>query len=176
MRIIDLCRIRDEKGIMLDIGCGEKKMEGAIGLDIRRTKEVDIIADACRLPFKDEVVDSVYSSHLIEHFSHVEVKEVMREWVRVLREGGTIEIRCPWLRVRALIFFLRPTWENVRNIYGGQEHEGNFHKCGFSFKILKEVLEECGIVKVERVIERGYKGIPLLSDLHVKGKKIIRAI
>lgn len=30
MRIIDLCRIRDEKSITLDIGCGEGKKEGAI--------------------------------------------------------------------------------------------------------------------------------------------------
>jgi len=33
-----------------------------------------------------------------------------------LTKGGTIEIRCPWLRVRAPIFFLRLTWENVKHI------------------------------------------------------------
>lgn len=88
-----------------------------------------------------------------------------------MKRGGIIDICCPWLRVRALLFFLFPTWENVINIYGGQEYEGNYHKCGFSFKLLKELLDECGIIKVKRVIERGYKGIPLLSDLHVKGTK-----
>jgi len=156
---------------VLDIGCGESKLEGAIGIDIRRTKSVDIIADARHLPFKDEVFDHVYSSHLIEHFSHREVKDVVKEWVRVLTKGGTIEIRCPWLRVRALIFFLRPTWGNVKHIYGGQEHEGNFHKCGFSFNLLKELLEECGITKVRRVI-KAYKGIPFIPDcLHVRGVK-----
>ena len=157
---------------ILDIGCGANKIaEEAIGVDIRRTKAVDIIADARQLPFKDEVFDHVYSSHLIEHFSHREVKNVLKEWFRVLKKDGTIEIRCPWLRVRALIFFLRPTWKNVKHIYGGQEHEGNFHKCGFSFGLLKELLEDVGIIKVRRVIKRGYYGIPLLSGLHVKGVK-----
>ena len=163
--------MESEKKLVLNIGCGEKKMENAIGLDIRETKSVDIIADAHQLPFKDEIFDLVYSSHLIEHFSHLEIAGVVKEWVRVLKKAGTIEIRCPWLRVRALIFFLRPTWENVRNIYGGQEHEGDFHKCGFSFTLLKGLLENCEIIKVKRVIERGYKGLPFLSDLHVKGVK-----
>lgn len=171
MRIIDLCRIRDEKSIMLDIGCGEGKKKGAIGCDLRKTDLVDIVADARFLPFNDECFDHVYSSHTIEHFSHREVKSILKEWIRVLKRGGTIEIRCPWLRVRAFLFFLFPTWENVINIYGGQEYEGNYHKCGFSFKLLKELLEECGVIKVKRVIERGYKGIPLLSDLHVNGIK-----
>lgn len=160
----------DKDKLILDIGCGENKLEAAIGLDIDKTKDVDVIADAQYLPFKDEVFEYVYSSHLIEHFSHREVKEVVKEWVRVLKKGGTIEIRCPWLRIRALMFFLRPTWENIRNIYGGQEHEWNFHKCGFNFKLLKELLQECGIVKVKRVV-RGYKGIPYYGDLHVKGIK-----
>ena len=50
--------------LILDIGCGDRKIEGAI--DIRRTKDANIIADARYLPFKNEVFDHVYSSHLIE--------------------------------------------------------------------------------------------------------------
>lgn len=157
--------------LILDIGCGEGKLKGAIGVDVRSTRDVDVIADAGYLPFRDGAFDHVYSSHVIEHFSHLKVRNVLKEWVRVLKRGGVIEIRCPWLRVRALIFFLRPTWENVKHIYGGQENEWNFHKCGFSFGLLKRLLEECGIVRVRRVIERGFLELPFLSDLHVKGIK-----
>jgi hypothetical protein len=59
----------------------------------------------------------------------------------------------------------------VKHIYGGQENEWNFHKCGFSFGLLKQLLEGCGITKVKRVIKKGILGIPCLSDLHVKGVK-----
>ena len=159
--------------IILDIVCGKNKIEGAIGLYIRETKNVDVIEDAISiyLPFKDEVYDKVYSSHVIEHFSHHLVRGIMKNWVRVLKKGGTIEIRCPWLRIRALLFFLNPTWGNIINIYGGQDHEGNFHKCGFSFGLLKNLLEECDIHKVRRVI-KGYRGIPFIPDcLHVIGIK-----
>jgi len=159
------------KGLMLDIGCGEGKREGAIGVDLRKTTSVDIVADARHLPFANESFEYVYSSHIIEHFSHREVKCVLAEWTRVLKKGGIFEIRCPDLRARAFLFFLNPSWQNVRNIYGGQDYAGNYHKCGFSYGLLKSLLESCGIKKVKRVI-KGYKGIPFLPDcLHVRGVK-----
>ena len=156
---------------VLDIGCGEKKMDGAVGVDRRKTKAVDVIADATRLPFKPGSFDRVYSAHTIEHFSHREIRDVAIEWVGVLKLGGQIEIRCPWLRIRALLFFLKPTSKNVENIYGGQEYEGNFHKCGFSFGLLKNLLESVGIRQIKRVFEKGPFGIPHCSDLHIIGTK-----
>ena len=158
--------------MMLDIGCGEsKRRRGVIGVDFRKTNSVDIVADARRLPFINEAFDHVYSSHLIEHFSHREVKNVLTEWTRVLKKGGIFEIRCPDLRARAFLFFLNPSWYNVRNIYGGQGYAGNYHKCGFSYGLLKSLLASCGIKNVKRII-KGYKGMPFLPDcLHVRGVK-----
>jgi len=49
--------------------------------------------------------------------------------------------------------------------------KGIFHKCDFSFNLLKELLEECRITKIRRVI-KGYKGILFIPDcLHVGVKK-----
>lgn len=158
---------------VLDIGCGTAKKAGAIGLDMLRTDCVDIIGDARSLPFDDESFDVVYSSHIIEHFSHKEINTVLKEWIRCLKTGGTLEIRCPWLRIRALLFFLHPSWSNMTQIYGGQDHDGNFHKCGFSFELLKTILEENGIKEVKMVKNpRGYKHIPFVpNSLHVRGVK-----
>lgn len=155
----------------LDIGCGENKKAGMIGLDFRRTVSVDVIADAFMLPFMNESFDCVFSSHLIEHFSYREISRVLAEWVRVLKMGGTIEIRCPDLRARAFLFFLNPTLQNMKNIYGGQDYAGDYHKCGFSYELLKRLLESCGVRNVKRII-KGYKGIPFIPDcLHVRGIK-----
>jgi len=156
--------------MMLDIGCGESK-KGNIGLDLRKLSSVDIVADAHMLPFRAESFDQVYSSAVIEHFSHREVRNVIVEWARVLKKGGTIEIECPDLRARAFLFFLNPNWQNVKNIYGGQDYTGNYHRCGFSFGLLKRLLESCGVRNVKRII-KGYKGVPFIPDcLHVKGVK-----
>lgn len=155
---------------MLDIGCGKNK-KGDVGLDVRKTNSVDVVADAHMLPFRNECFDHVYSSHLIEHFSHRKIRIVVAEWLRVLKKGGAIEIECPDLRARAFLFFLNPTWGNVKNIYGEQDHAGNYHKCGFSFGLLKHVLESSGIRNVKRRI-KGYRGIPFIPDcLHVTGIK-----
>lgn len=157
--------------MMLDIGCGENLKKGDIGLDFRKTSSVDVVADARMLPFRDESFDHVYSSHLIEHVSHREVRSALVEWVRVLKRNGIIEIRCPDLRARALLFFLTPSWQNVKNIYGEQDYVGNQHRCGFSFGLLKHLLESCGIENVKRTF-KGYKCIPFIPDcLHVRGVK-----
>lgn len=155
----------------VEIGCGHDKREGMIGLDLRRTPVTDIVADARVLPFKSEIFHHVSSSHCIEHISHKDVVGVLGEWVRVLRKGGTIEIRCPDLRARAFLFFLSPSWQNVENIYGGQSYPYEQHRCGFSFGLLRLCLESNGITNVKRVI-KGYRGIPFLPDcLHIRGTK-----
>jgi predicted SAM-dependent methyltransferase len=155
----------------LNVGCGESKQVGMIGLDVRRTRSTDVVADARMLPFRDGAFGHVFSSHTIEHFSHREVRSAFVEWSRVLKKDGVLEIRCPDLRARALLFFLNPNWKNVENIYGSQDYEGNFHKCGFSYELLKSLLESCGITRIRRIF-RGYKGIPFIPDcLHIKGVK-----
>ena len=155
-----------------EIGCGECKVfDGSIGVDIRRTAKTDVLADARKLPFKDGCFDHIYSSHVIEHFSHNEIECVLIEWIRVLKDEGVFEIRCPDLRVRALIFFLSPSWGNIKNIYGEQDYIENYHKSGFSYGLLKNILNKKDIGKIKRILD-GYKGIPLLPcDLHIKGLK-----
>jgi predicted SAM-dependent methyltransferase len=156
--------------MILDIGCGDVK-KGHIGVDLRKTKFIDVQADAHFLPFKTGIFDHVYSSEVIEHFSHRETKIVLAEWIRVLKKGGIFEVECPDLRARSLIFFINPTWKNIENVYGGQDYAGNFHKAGFSYELLKTLLEDSGIKEVKRVI-KGYKGIPFLPDcLHLIGTK-----
>jgi len=53
------------------------------------------VADATKLPFRDEVFDEVYSSHLLEHFNFGFTIPILREWFRVLRVGGKIKVCVP---------------------------------------------------------------------------------
>ncbi len=70
-----------------------------------------------------------------------------------------------------MLFALRPTWKDIVNIYGEQDDEFNFHKSGFSYGLLKRLLQDLGIQDISRIVF-GYKGIPFLPDsLHLKGKK-----
>lgn len=48
-----------------------------------------------KLPFLNESLDFVYSSHLLEDFPPEDRKRVMAEWLRVLRPGGNLVILVP---------------------------------------------------------------------------------
>lgn len=47
------------------------------------------------LPFKDNSVSNIYSSHFIEHLNFTDAKEFLKESFRVLRPNHTIRIVCP---------------------------------------------------------------------------------
>jgi len=57
------------------------KIQRKATLGLRKTRSTDIVADARMLPFNGESFDNVYSSHLIEHFSHREVRDILLEWI-----------------------------------------------------------------------------------------------
>lgn len=45
--------------------------------------------------FKDNVLDFVYASHLLEDFEEEEIPAILKEWLRVLKPGGYLIIYGP---------------------------------------------------------------------------------
>lgn len=78
----------------LEIG-GKGYEEGIVPiLETATNIEVDFPGyDGINLPFPDESQDYVYSSHCLEHIS--DYKTVIKEWYRVLKNGGHIVIVVP---------------------------------------------------------------------------------
>jgi SAM-dependent methyltransferase len=80
--------------VVIDIGCGERKTPGAIGLDIAKLKSVDVLGDVTfGLPFKDSSVDAVHAQHVLEHFE--DLPAVMKEVWRVCKPGGRFYVTVP---------------------------------------------------------------------------------
>jgi glycosyltransferase involved in cell wall biosynthesis/predicted SAM-dependent methyltransferase len=52
-----------------------------------------------KLPFDDESIDFIYSSHLIEHLRKDETKKVLGECLRVLKRGGFLRLVIPDLEI-----------------------------------------------------------------------------
>ncbi len=59
----------------------------------RQGDHIHIRGDSRVLPFKDEVLDFVHSSHLLEDFE--EWEPILQEWDRVLKMGGHMMIAVP---------------------------------------------------------------------------------
>ncbi len=81
--------IKLDKKIQIDLGCGKNKQSGFVGIDIRDCGQ-EIVWDVREgIPFPDNSVDMVYSSHTMEHFDDGECEDVLREIYRILKPGGT---------------------------------------------------------------------------------------
>jgi ubiquinone/menaquinone biosynthesis C-methylase UbiE len=73
--------------IKLDIGCGSRKVSSDhIGLDVIKHPNIDIIASAAALPFKNESFIEVYTRRCIQHIE--EDEKVLTEIFRVLQKNG----------------------------------------------------------------------------------------
>ena len=81
--------------VRVDLGCGNRKPEGFIGVDRYALTGVDIVADLNQsLPFYDNSVDLVLSSHGLEHLSSLQ--ETMKEIYRICRHGAQVCIIAPY--------------------------------------------------------------------------------
>jgi ubiquinone/menaquinone biosynthesis C-methylase UbiE len=76
----------------LEIGPGRERLPGFETLNVIRTPTTDHVGDARKLPFPDGAFDLVYSSHCIEHLEWFDIEAAVREWSRILKPGGTLEI------------------------------------------------------------------------------------
>ncbi|MFT4746612.1 MAG: SAM-dependent methyltransferase [Congregibacter sp.] len=81
---------------MLNIACGDRYCEGWINIDFHADSnsvtKVNILGG---LPFEDNSIDVIYSSHFLEHLSPVQAKFVLLETRRVLKSGGIIRVSVP---------------------------------------------------------------------------------
>ena len=79
------------KQIVLELGCGQNKINGRIGIDNQNLPTVDIVADIEEgLPFfPDNSIDEIYAKSFLEHVQNFE--NLMREIVRILKKNIPIK-------------------------------------------------------------------------------------
>ncbi len=86
---IDLGKILSgPEPVVLDLGCGERKRSGRIGIDRVDLPQVDIVADLeAGLPFlPDRSVDEIHCRSVLEHIENFE--RLLAEMMRVLKDSG----------------------------------------------------------------------------------------
>lgn len=82
--------------VRVDLGCGNAKRDGYIGLDYVAGEQVDQVLDLTRdrYPFDDRSVDAVFSAHFLEHIE--EPNHVFSEIGRICKDGARIEFWTPY--------------------------------------------------------------------------------
>ena len=73
---------------LLNVGCGDRPIDGAVNLDRRSGHGVDVVGDLERLPLRESSVRVVMASHVLEHAANL--PRMLREIHRVLTPGGLL--------------------------------------------------------------------------------------
>jgi SAM-dependent methyltransferase len=80
---------------ILDVGCGQNKVEGAIGIDSNPRSHADFIHDlgVFPYPFENDRFDEIVCRHVLEHVP--DVIGLITELHRITRAGGRLRIVTP---------------------------------------------------------------------------------
>lgn len=92
--------------------------------------------------FRDNALDYVYSSHVLEDFPEHETAAILREWTRVIRPGGRLILLLPD-QERYLAYCWRSGQVNPDGIVGNPYHS----IATFSSRYVDQKIDEVGGMK-----------------------------
>lgn len=157
--------IRNEEKVRINLGCGDKIIEGYINVDVvesRAGKKPDIICDLHKLDiFENNFADEVMAIHVIEHFWQWEINDILLEWKRILKNNGKLILECPNLITAAHEFIKNPDL----NALGGKEGQRSMwvfygdpawkdpymiHRWGYTPKSLAFALHKAGFKEIKQ--------------------------
>jgi predicted SAM-dependent methyltransferase len=133
--------------VKLHIGCGTNYLNGYINIDsvpndsreAYRKANIDLIADVLELDkhFEEESIDEILCNHMIEHVSLLDVHHMFAIFNKILKRGGTFELRCPDFEgcVKAILNQRYDEQVNeiyYRHIFGSQVSQTECHLNGFT--------------------------------------------
>jgi SAM-dependent methyltransferase len=143
---------RSPQPLRLNIGCGPNRLPGEVGVDLHPTGGADIIADLCSLPIDDDSADFVRLDHVLEHLPARTAVRALLEAKRVLRSGGSIRVGVPDLAATCRAYVEAETLADkawiLRQLYGSQAHDGEYHQAGWDKETLADLLRACGFVGI----------------------------
>jgi predicted SAM-dependent methyltransferase len=156
--------VRCRGAIHLHLGCGPKYLQGFINVDGNFFSKIDLWMDVRNgLPFASNSVDSIYSTHMFEHFYPDELGRLLQECLRVLKPGGGIRLIVPNLESAIQAYCQRQnewfddSFPRHFDSLGGRFSNFIFcdgqHRTAFDFTHLDEVLRKAGFSEVEKSAE-----------------------
>lgn len=140
----------------LHIGCGDRDFgDDWIHIDgNRKSSHINYTSIEDLSQFKNNTIDLIYASHVLEYFSRGEVILVLNEWKRVLKEGGVLRLAVPdFYEMTKLYLDGRfPLESFLGPLYGEIIMADKFiyHKTVYDFNSLANILHDVGFSDIKR--------------------------
>ena len=101
----------------------------------------DMYMDLAEIPyqFENESVDKILIVNTFEHFSQADAAKLLKEWYRVLKNGGELLIN----------HILQPHLQTFGE--GSQKNDFSFHKWGYTFETIADLSKKTGFKKMEKI-------------------------
>lgn len=137
----------------LNLGSRDESVNGYKNMDIEKHPGVDYVGDVADLSrFSDDSINGIVASHILEHFSHNDTLDVLREWRRVLIPGKTLKLAVPdFARIVEIYQKVGIDQWLLDYLHGGQEYETAKHLISFDEKSLAGLLLKAGFSDAYRV-------------------------
>lgn len=144
----------------LNLGCGNWLLPGYVNVDLYNPA-ADVKADVTKLPYANDSVDEIYTSHVIEHFDYWEALAVLKEWHRALKPGGWLVIETPDLLASCKKFAESDPYAQIEmysHFFAKPWIPGEIHKFLFTEIQLAWHLDKAGFRMRHRIPARRYIG------------------
>jgi predicted SAM-dependent methyltransferase len=142
----------------LHLGCGKRNFEGWTNVDLANFPHIHYQTSVDDLHMiANNSCEVIYSSHTIEYFCRNEINNVLGEWHRVLKPGGTLRVAVPdfdalikvYRETGNLSLILGPLYGKMK-ITTDCKEDYIFHKTVYNFSDLKTILESNGFGDVHQ--------------------------
>tara|TARA_Y100001936_G_scaffold137138_1_gene133922 strand:- start:47 stop:643 length:597 start_codon:yes stop_codon:yes gene_type:complete len=155
--------------VRINLGSGSDKREGYVNIDAF-AEQADIRSDLCTLGIQAGSASEVYCSHVLEHLSEHQVLNALGEMRRVLSpDGGRAEILVPdfqWCVENWLNLPESQRWGwAIDTIFGNQNHEGEYHRTGFTVGRMRALLQKSGFTDIDvgTVFSHGMQSVKAIA-------------
>jgi SAM-dependent methyltransferase len=137
--------------IRLDIGAGPHRLPDFIPVDCKNGGEAfPLSVPEMGGAVPDQSVDEIRASHVLEHFSHLARRDVLAEWVRVLKPGGKLRIAVPdFDRIIAARAAGMP-WPIEQYLMGGHTDDADMHGGIFDEPGTARMMRTAGLRSIRR--------------------------
>ena len=151
--------VKKKQNLKLHWGCGPKHKEGWVNVDGWATEATDIVFDMRKpLPFSDGSVSMIFTEHVHEHFTQGDGETILRDFHRVLKQGGNLRVIVPDLKIFAERYLENDT-NFMTNFYPKGEcigegvnkvFYGHFHRAMYDYDMLHAVLKNAGFSLIKQ--------------------------